>query len=81
MRQQVAELPDVNWKSYMECVEKIVRQHSAVYQRTRRRGGGKEPATPTKMVRLSVCLFVSSDPCEIAEVRKWKRQLSTNFSS
>ena len=54
MRQQVAELPDINWKSYMESVERIVRQHSSVYQRTRRRGLTKEPTLLAKTVRYTV---------------------------
>jgi hypothetical protein len=49
-RQHVAELPDINWKSYMDSVEKVVRQHSSVYQRTRRKISTKEAATLTKMV-------------------------------
>ena len=52
-------MPDVNWKSYMESVERIVRQHSSVYQRTRGRALSKEPTTAlSKMVRLSiVCTY------------------------
>ena len=56
-RQQVAELPDINWKEYMESVEKIVRQHSAVYQRTRRKGVATKEAAAlalTKTVSLSI---------------------------
>ena len=53
-RQQVAELPVVNWNGYMESVEKIVRQHSSVCQRTRRRGLVKEPTSLTKMVGPSL---------------------------
>lgn len=49
-RQHVEELPDINWKSYMDSVEKIVRQHSSVYQRTRRKASNKEATTLTKMV-------------------------------
>lgn len=49
-RQNVAELPDINWKSYTDSVERIVRQHSSVYQRTRRKGLNKEAATLTKIV-------------------------------
>ena len=59
MRQQVAELPDVNWKCYMDSVEKIVRQHSSVYQRTRRKGSGKEAATLTKMVTQAFSFTLS----------------------
>ena len=49
-RQHMAELPDINWKSYMDSVEKVVRQHSSVYQRTRRKISNKEATTLTKMV-------------------------------
>ena len=48
-RQKVAEIPDINWRGYMESVEKIVQRHSSVYMRTRRKAG-KEVASLTKMV-------------------------------
>ena len=48
-QQKVAEIPDINWKGYMDSVQKIVKQHSSVYQRTRRKAG-KEPAALTRMV-------------------------------
>jgi hypothetical protein len=52
-RQEVAELPDINWKGYMESVERIVRQHSSVYQRTRRRALSKEPTTALSKMDVS----------------------------
>lgn len=54
-RQHVAELPDINWKGYMESVGRVVRQHSSVYQRTRGKAPSKEAATLTKMVFASAC--------------------------
>ena len=55
MRQHIAEIPDINWQYYMDSVEKIVKQHSSVYLRTRRKASSvKEATTLTKMVRTSL---------------------------
>ena len=64
-RQHVAELPDINWKSYMDSVERVTRQHSAVYLRTRRKASGKEATTLTKMVRFlfSASLQIDCGEC------------------
>lgn len=44
-RQSVTELPDIHWKSYTDSIERVVKQHSSVYHRTRRRGGGGQGQT------------------------------------
>ena len=66
-RQHVAELPEIEWKGYMESLQQVAKQHSSIYLNTRRQN--KPLITelnekPTTVVCVCMCPCVCVCVCD-----------------